>query len=329
MSQTRLIVDDVIVGGSAAIKRLYEHIHMVAPTDVTVAISGESGTGKELVARTIHNLSPRHQRPFVAVNCAAIPDTLLEKELFGHVRGAFTDALEDRPGLLAAADTGTLFLDEIGDMPLAIQAKVLRVLQSREVRRLGDHRARAIDVRLITATHHNLEEAVNSGAFRQDLYYRINVFPIVLPPLRDRLDDIPLLAHHFLLAHRDKVGKQVTGLSADALARLQSHRFPGNVRELENLIHRALVLASGSLIEPWDLPLSASDADPGASIDLSRTFRDLKREVIESFERQYVYQLLSTNQGNVAAAARQAGMHRKNLWSLTRKYDIDPALFRN
>ena len=218
---------------------------MVAATDVTVAIFGESGTGKELVARTIHNSSPRHDAPFVVVNCAAIPETLLEDELFGHVRGAFTDATRDREGLLAAAHTGTLFLDEIGELPLPLQAKLLRVLQSQEFRRIGDDQDRRVDVRIITATNRDLDQLVARGSFRQDLYYRINVFPMHLPPLRERPEDIALLVHHFINKYRGRLGKPIEGISPGALARFASYDFPGNVRELENKVHQAMVVAAG------------------------------------------------------------------------------------
>ncbi|HEU4733534.1 MAG TPA: sigma-54 dependent transcriptional regulator, partial [Kofleriaceae bacterium] len=202
---------DIIIGTGAWIKELYDRIAMVAATEVTVAIFGESGTGKELVARTIHNTSPRHDAPFVVVNCAAIPEALLEDELFGHVRGAFTDATRDREGLLAAADTGTLFLDEIGELPLPLQGKLLRVLQSQEFRRIGDDQDRRVDVRIVTATNRDLDQLVARGSFRQDLYYRINVFPMHMPPLRDRPEDIPLLVHHFIGKYRGRLGKPIDG----------------------------------------------------------------------------------------------------------------------
>jgi transcriptional regulator with GAF, ATPase, and Fis domain len=276
------------------------------------------------VARTIHNLSHRHEGPFVVVNCAAIPENLLEDELFGHVKGAFTDASRDREGLFSAADGGTLFLDEIGEMPLVLQAKILRVLQSREFRRIGDDRDTQVDVRVITATNRDLEQAVASGVFRQDLFYRINVFPLVLPPLRKRPEDIPLLAHHFLLKHRTRVGKSVEGFTPQAISKLRLYDFPGNVRELENKVHQALVMAQGDHILPGDLQLGDVDAaSHDGDIDLSRPFRDLKKEVVEAFERRYTLELLRAHGGNVAAASRQAGMDRKNLWTLAKKYDID------
>jgi DNA-binding NtrC family response regulator len=320
---------DVIIGGGGWIKELYERIAMVAPTDVTVAISGESGTGKELVARTIHNLSPRYESPFVVVNCAAIPEHLLEDELFGHVKGAFTDATRDREGLFAAADTGTLFLDEIGEMQASLQAKLLRVLQSQEFRRIGDDRDSKVDVRVITATNRDLEKAVATGTFRQDLFYRINVFPLHMPSLRERREDIPLLAHHFLLKHRAKVGKRIEGFSPAALAKMVAYDFPGNVRELENKVHHALVMAQGASIQADDIGVATPSAPTSTRVDLSRPFRDLKQDTIEAFEREYVRELLRAHRGNLAAAARQAGMDRKNLWALAKKYGIDLDGFRD
>jgi transcriptional regulator with GAF, ATPase, and Fis domain len=266
----------------------------------------------------------------VVVNCAAIPENLLEDELFGHVRGAFTDATKDREGLFSAADGGTLFLDEIGEMPLALQVKILRVLQSQEFRRIGDDRDSKVDVRVITATNKDLEQAVAAGVFRQDLYYRINVFPMTLPPLRDRREDIALLAHHFLLKHRTKVGKRIEGFTPTALAKLTAYDFPGNVRELENKVHHALVLAQGESIEPQDIQISGALSLPAThGFDLTRPFRDLKREVVETFESEYVRALLAAHRGNLAAASRQAGMDRKNLWAFARKYRINLKLLRD
>jgi two-component system, NtrC family, response regulator HydG len=319
---------DVIVGSSSWTKELYERISMVAPTDVTVAIYGESGTGKELVARTIHNLSGRYERPFVVVNCAAIPEALLEDELFGHVRGAFTDASKDREGLFSAADGGTLFLDEIGEMAPPLQVKLLRVLQSQEFRRIGDDRDLRVDVRVLTATNRDLEKAVASGAFRQDLYYRINVFPLTLPPLRERREDIALLAHHFLLKHREKVGKRTEGFSPPAMEKLLAYHWPGNVRELENKVHHALVLAQGETIQPEEVQLEIAPRSHTADLDVTRPFRELKREVVEGFEKEYTRELLRRHAGNLAAAARQARIDRKNLWALVKKYRIDLDTYR-
>src|SRR5688572_9125863 len=318
---------DVIIGTGAWIKELYDRIAMVAATDVTVAIFGESGTGKELVARTIHNSSPRHDAPFVVVNCAAIPDTLIEDELFGHVRGAFTDATRDREGLLAAAHTGTLFLDEIGELPLPLQAKLLRVLQSQEFRRIGDDQDRRVDVRIITATNRDLDQLIAGGSFRQDLYYRINVFPMHLPPLRDRPEDIALLVRHFINKYRARLGKICDGISPPALSRFLSYDFPGNVRELENKVHQAMVMAAGPIIDDSDVALPVGRAGRGR-IDLSRPFRELKQEVIDAFETQYLTELLREHQGNLAQAARAAGMDRKNLWALVARHGLDRARFK-
>jgi len=319
---------DVIIGAGTWIKELYDQLSMAAPTDVTIAIYGESGTGKELVARTIHALSSRHHGPFVVVNCAAIPEALLEDELFGHVRGAFTDAARDREGLFSAADTGTIFLDELGELPLPLQAKLLRVLQSREFRPIGTDKTRKVDVRVIVATNQDLELAVAQGRFREDLFYRVNVFPIRLPAIRERREDIPLLAHHFLRKHRRDVGKNVSGFAAAALDALCAHAFPGNVRELENRIHRALVMARGEVIEVADLDLQPSPRVASADIDVARPFRDLKRDAVARFERDYMGRLLTAHRGNLAAAARAAGVDRKNLWAMARKYGIDLESFR-
>jgi DNA-binding NtrC family response regulator len=310
---------DVLIGTGPWIKELYDRIAMVAATDATVAISGESGTGKELVARTIHNASPRHDAPFVVVNCAAIPEALLEDELFGHVRGAFTDATRDREGLLAAAHTGTLFLDEIGELPLALQAKLLRVLQSQEFRRLGEDVDRRVDVRIITATNRDLEQLVASGAFRSDLYYRVHVFPLHLPPLRERPDDIPLLVHHFVAKYRTRLGKPIDGVSPAALARLCTYAFPGNVRELENKLQQAMVVAATPIVDAADIALPTATA---AHVDVSRPFRALKQEAIDGFERGYLAELLRVHRGNLAAAARAAGMDRKNLWALAVRHGL-------
>ena len=318
---------DVLIGTGAWIKELYDRIAMVAATDVTVAIFGESGTGKELVARLIHNSSPRHDAPFVVVNCAAIPEALLEDELFGHVRGAFTDATRDREGLVSAAHTGTMFLDEIGELPLPLQAKLLRVLQSHEFRRIGDDQDRRVDVRVITATNRDLDQLVASGNFRQDLYYRINVFPLHLPPLRERPEDIPLLVHHFVHKYRARLGKTIDGLSVTALARFRAYEFPGNVRELENKIHQAMVVASGPTIDDPDVSLPVPRAG-GTHVDVGRPFRELKQEMIDTFERAYLTALLREHRGNLAQAARAAGMDRKNLWALVERHGLDRDQFK-
>ena len=276
----------MLIGPGPWIKELYDRIAMVAATDVTVAIFGESGTGKELVARTIHNSSPRHDAPFVVVNCAAIPEPLLEDELFGHVRGAFTDATRDREGLLAAAHTGTLFLDEIGELPLPLQAKLLRVLQSQEFRRIGDDHDRRVDVRIITATNRDLEQLVARGSFRQDLYYRINVFPLHLPPLRERPEDIALLVHHFVQKYRARLGKRDRRRRRRARSRgSRAYDFPGNVRELENKVHQAMVDRGRADDRGGRRRAAARAPARRARVDVARPFRELKQETIDAFER--------------------------------------------
>jgi DNA-binding NtrC family response regulator len=318
---------DVIIGTGPWIKELYDRIAMVAATDVTVAIFGESGTGKELVARTIHTSSPRHDAPFVVVNCAAIPEALLEDELFGHVRGAFTDATRDREGLLAAAHTGTVFLDEIGELPLPLQGKLLRVLQSQEFRRIGDDQDRRVDVRIVTATNRDLDQLVARGSFRQDLYYRINVFPMHMLPLRERPEDIALLVHHFIGKYRGRLGKPVEGITPGALRRFASYEFPGNVRELENKVHQAMVVTEGPLITEADVALPAGRM-AGVRPDITRPFRELKQEAIDGFEKTYLTELLREHRGNLARAARAAGMDRKNLWTLVVRHGFDREQFR-
>jgi two-component system response regulator GlrR len=318
---------DIIIGTGPWIKELHDRIAMVAATDVTVAIFGESGTGKELVARTIHTSSPRHDAPFVVVNCAAIPEALLEDELFGHVRGAFTDATRDREGLLAAAHTGTVFLDEIGELPLPLQGKLLRVLQSQEFRRIGDDQDRRVDVRIVTATNRDLDQLVARGSFRQDLYYRINVFPMHMPPLRDRPEDIALLVHHFIGKYRGRLGKAIDGITPGALRRFASYDFPGNVRELENKVHQAMVVAEGPAITEADVALPAGRSGGGRP-DISRPFRELKQEAIDTFEKAYLTELLREHRGNLARAARAADMDRKNLWALAVRHGVDREQFK-
>jgi two-component system response regulator AtoC len=257
-----------IVGASEALQDVLRQVRKVAPLKTTVLLTGESGTGKELVARALHELSPRAAAPFVAVNCGAIPAELIESELFGHVRGAFTDASRDKKGLVAEADGGTLFLDEIGELPPALQVKLLRFLQEEEVRRVGDNRSEKVDVRIVAATARDLARAVQEGQFREDLFYRLNVVGIRLPPLRERPDDVPRLVEHFLAKHRPlRGGVPLRGLAPEAMEAFQAYRWPGNVRELEHAVERAVVLAEGPEVQEEDLPdeLRASARAPGAT----------------------------------------------------------------
>jgi transcriptional regulator with PAS, ATPase and Fis domain len=304
-------------------------IEAVAATDVAIAIFGESGTGKELVARTIHRSSPRRDAPFVVVNCAAIPAALLEDELFGHVRGAFTDASKDREGLIAAAAGGTLFLDEIGELPILLQAKLLRFLQSHEIRRIGDNVDRHVDVRIVTATNRDLLRAIAQGEFREDLYYRIAVFAVQLPPLRDRPEDIPLLAHHIIGLLKSRVGRSIVGLTPSAVAALARYPFPGNVRELENKLHHAMVVARSEWISVEDLALPEPKVVPTTELHvLDGEFRQCKQQAVAAFETRYVAQLMSLHRGSMTEAAKAAGLDRKQLWSLLKKAGLNRRDFK-
>ncbi|RMH40744.1 MAG: sigma-54-dependent Fis family transcriptional regulator [Deltaproteobacteria bacterium] len=317
-----------MIGQSAAMRRVFDAVTKVAESDFGVLVRGESGTGKELVARAIHERSARASGPFVALNCAALPEALVDSELFGHERGAFTGAVGAREGAFERANGGTLFLDEIGDIPPAVQLRLLRVLQEREVVRVGGGAPRPVDVRVIAATHVDLERAVSDGRFRQDLYYRLNVVHIDLPPLRDRLDDVPLLVAHFVAKHADRSGHSPPTFSPAAIEALCSYDWPGNVRELENVVQRLLALVPGDEIRPEHLPSRVVGASSGrlravvvpepqpVVDDLAWTdgmpFAEARRLVQERFERAYVTRLLDQVDGNIAEAARRAGMDRSN-----------------
>lgn len=322
-----------IVGTSPAIRRLLERLPLAAHSDASVLIHGESGTGKELVARALHELSPRHARPFVPVNCGALPESLMESELFGHVKGAFTDARTDKTGLIAEADGGTLFLDEIGDLPLPVQVKLLRFLQEREIRPVGSVRSQTVDTRVIAATHHELPAAVALGTFRQDLFYRLNVVPLTLPALRERREDIPLLAVHLLQLATRGTSRTGVHLAPDALSALAAHHWPGNVRELENVLRRALVFARGPALTAADLEFDpvagVRRSEPSMdAVDLNTPLPDAKQALIERFERQYVEQMLVATGGNLSEAARRAGKDRKSFWELAQRYMLDPERYR-
>ena len=309
-----------LVGRSPQIQRVTEMISRVAATDTTILIEGESGTGKELVARAIHNESPRADRPFVAINCAALPETLLESELFGHVKGAFTGATATKKGLFEEADHGTLLREERGDTSTAIQIKLLRVLQEREIRRVGSNAPIKINVRVLTATHRSLEELVREGRFREDLFYRLNVITIPLPPLRDRRGDIPLLAAHFLEPAAKRLGKPLPTLSQEALNLLLEYSWPGNVRELENAIERAVLLAQQDVIFPGDFPpnlrRTAPLGEPGAAP--SKLMR------LDEMERAHILGTLEELGWNQARAAEILGIGRNTLWRKLKEYGIQP-----
>ena len=292
---------------------------LVADSDAGVFIYGDSGTGKELVARAIHRASPRCDRPFVAINCGAIPEQLLESELFGHVRGAFTGAVRDHKGLFLTANRGTLFLDEIGDMPVALQVKLLRVLQERKVRPVGSTESSDVDVRIISATHRNIEAEMTAGNFRDDLFYRLNVVALALPPLSERREDIPLLAKHFLGVLTDKYKKEVNGFAPEAMELLVSASWPGNVRQLYNVVEQSVALATTPLI-----PLaSAQQAIQNQQTEFA-SFEDARRR----FEREYLTQLLKITDGNVTQAARLAKRNRTEFYKLLGRHQLDPKIFK-
>lgn len=309
-----------IVTASPAMETLLAEARLAAQSGAALLIQGESGTGKELLARAIHRASPRHTRPFVAINCGAIPAELLESELFGHVKGAFTGAGRDHPGLFQSADGGTVFLDEVGDMPLPLQVKLLRVLQEGEVRPVGATEARRVDVRILSATHRDLDEAIAEGRFREDLFYRLNVVNLTLPPLRARREDIPLLAQHFLATLAARYQRRIHGFAPDALDMLAAADWPGNIRQLHNVLEQCVALCPTSTI-------------PAALV--ARALRDKPAEIQPlaearaAFERDYLVSLLKLTRGQASEVARLAGRNRTEVYRLLQRHGLDPALFRN
>jgi len=305
-----------IVAEDQKMHEIFDLIRKVASYNTTVLINGESGTGKELIARAIHFNGDRRDKPFIPVNCGAIPVTLMESELFGYVKGAFTDAVRNREGLFQEADGGTIFLDEIGELPRELQVKLLRVLQEGEVRRVGDTRTRSIDVRVVAATARDLQSEVREGAFREDLYYRLNVIPITIPPLRERVKDIPLLANHFITAAAHKFGKAISGISDDALELLMSYRWPGNVRELENIIERAMILEDGDTIGPVSLPFAEGDLRSSPSGAANGMELSIKK-AHETVERDLIARALEKTGGNRTRAAELLEIsHRALLYKI-------------
>ncbi|MBI2493425.1 MAG: sigma-54-dependent Fis family transcriptional regulator [Candidatus Rokubacteria bacterium] len=310
-----------IVGRHPAMQKLQRVIGQVAPTSATVLITGESGTGKELVARAIHRQGPRRDTPFVPVNPAAIAESLIESELFGHEKGAFTGAYQRKLGKFELAQGGTLFLDEIGTLKPELQAKLLRVLQEREIERVGGTRPIRIDVRVVAATNANLDEAVARGAFREDLYYRLNVVPIHVPPLRERADDIPLLVEHFVRHLAQAFNRPVEGVSPEALAALRQYRWRGNVRELQNVIERCVVLAEGPTIQLNDLPLDILLPEHRTRVRAADTLP--LKDATEQFERQIILRVLERVKGNQSEAARILGVHRNSLKRLLARWGVE------
>jgi Nif-specific regulatory protein len=306
-----------MVGSSPAMRKVFELIRRVAPTESTVLIEGESGTGKELVARAIHRNSRRAERPFVAINCAAIPDTLLESELFGHEKGAFTGASALKKGKLEVAEGGTLFLDEIGELASGLQAKLLRILQEREFERVGGTHPIKLDIRVIAATNKSLVEVVKTGAFRTDLYHRLNVVNLTTPALRDRREDIPALTEHFIVKFSRKCKMRAKPLSEEARACLMKYEWPGNIRELENAVERALVLGSSDIILPDDLPETVVEMGSSAS-----SLKAHYHAAITDFKKQLVREAFREAKGNYLEAAKTLGMHPNSLLRLIRNLDI-------
>jgi DNA-binding NtrC family response regulator len=320
----------MFIGASREMCKVYRRIKQVAPTDSTVIVTGESGTGKELVARAIHANSLRSDRPFVAVDCTSLVENLLESELFGHVKGSFTGAVQTKTGLFKVADGGTLFLDEISSLSLTTQAKLLRVLQQREVTPIGATTPIPVDIRLIAATNRPLRAMVQEGTFREDLLFRLNIIPVDLPPLRQRKGDMSLLIRHFLGKFAEEMGKDIRGLTPDAMSTLEQHPFPGNVRELENIILRGVVLAEGDMILKSDLELLEQEnmkVDRGQYIpqtvdELKETKRILREKATEPLEKAFLLQALERNNWNITRAAEETGMQRPNFQTLMKKLSI-------
>jgi len=306
-----------LIGESTAMRRVMAKLPSIARADCSVLLMGESGTGKELAARALHALSSRASGPFVSVNCGALPDALLESELFGHVRGAFTDAHVDRPGLAAVADGGTLLLDEVGEMTPSTQVKLLRFLQEREVRPVGATVSRRVDVRVLAATNRDLRQAIADGEFRADLYHRLMILPLQLPPLRERSGDVALLARHFLARSRAELGSPAAVFTLAALRKLEAYHWPGNVRELENRVRQAVALATGRWLDGAALDLFPAGDEPALA-----PFQLAKREMVDRFERAYLGRALALADGNVSRAARLAGKHRRAFWELMRKHGL-------
>ena len=319
-----------LVGASPGLQNVMEKARQAAATDATVLITGPSGSGKEVLARFIHEQSPRARQHLVTVNCTAIPESVLESELFGHVKGAFTGAWKDKRGLVEEAAGGTLFLDEIGDLDPVLQTKLLRLLQEGEYKPVGSVTSRQADIRFLAATHRDLRAALREGSFREDLYYRLNVVHLDLPPLRDRREDIPLLARHFLRKHAGHRIGPITGISPAALQALQTHDFPGNVRELENVIERAVIFCSGDTLKLGDLNLEESTWSPPMISESTSElpFREARERFLAVFHRQYIEQMLQAVEGNVSQAAERAGIQRQYLHRLMKDLDIDADDFR-
>ncbi len=323
-----------LIGKSEAMQRVFDQIRLVAASDVTVLITGESGTGKDLTARSIHAMSPRKDKPFISVNCPTIPEFILESELFGYRKGAFTNAGQDRDGLFQEADKGTIFLDEIGDIGPSIQTKLLRVLQEKEIKPLGDTKTRKVDVRIIASTNRDLKRKIEANEFRQDFFYRLNVLPIELPPLRERITDIPLIAEYLVAKHCMKMKKELKLISEDVMDLLMKQPWPGNVRELENILVQGLLYSAGDSIQLSDIPFldSGTCGKPGGTPDVNRmnslSYKEAKEKILREFSHNFIGARLSISQGNVTRAAGLCGMDRQALQQIMKRFDINPDQFR-
>jgi DNA-binding NtrC family response regulator len=318
-----------IVGKSRKMQEIYRIIAKVAMTDSTVLIYGQSGTGKEIIARAIHFNSARREKQFVPVDCAVLSENLLESELFGHIRGSFTGAVTTKPGLFEVADGGTVFLDEVGNISLPIQAKLLRVLQEREFTPVGGTKAKKVDIRLIAATNKDLEKMIKEGSFREDLYYRLNIVPIYLPPLKERQEDIPLLSVHFLKKYTEEMGKMIKGFTPEAMEKLIKYPWPGNVRELENVIERTVVMIEDEMVRVEHLILPGQHEKEGwdehipmTSDELKELKKQVREKAVEEIEKAFILNALERHQWNVTRAAEEVGMLRPNFQALMRKYNL-------
>ncbi len=323
-----------LIGDSDLMHKVYDQITLVASSDVTVLITGESGTGKDLTARSIHALSPRKDFPYISVNCPTIPENILESELFGYKKGAFTNASSDKTGLFQEADKGTIFLDEIGDIGPSIQTKLLRVLQEKEIKPLGDNKVKKVDVRIIASTNRNLKQKISDNEFREDFFYRLNILSIELPPLRERITDIPLIAEHLVVKHCKKLKKDPKVISQKLMDQLVKHPWPGNVRELENILVQGILYSKGDTIDLPDIPLKNFDhkeKKPGSSLNNtfdSLPYKDAKEKVLQEFNHNYIGAKLSMTQGNITRAAKKSNMDRQALQQIMKRFDIDPSEFR-
>ena len=321
-----------IVGKSNAMQRVFETIQMVATTDLTVLITGESGTGKDLAGRAVHALSHRRQNEFVAVNCPTVPEQILESELFGYKKGAFTHATQNKIGLFQQADNGSIFLDEIGDVSPSIQTKLLRVLQEKEIKPLGDTRTVTVDVRIIASTNQDLPKKIQEGLFREDFYYRLNVLPVELPPLRERPEDIPLIADHLFRKHCHRLNKPDKTMSPELISFFQECYWEGNVRQLENLIIQSILFSTSDMVRPGDLGKTSQTGTSGCPSEMpdvrSLPYKTAKEKILQEFNADYIGALLNKTRGNVTQAARMCGLERQALQQIMRRYDISAENFR-